>query len=116
MDMNMKPSVIISVFIFFFFMVQALGNMQRLSEDINKLNQNKEPIKDAQITTIYRSMIRIVSTFESLAQFKEEKQSKIAALASLPVSMKEVEEWKRELGSEDVLTLHLLHLPMFKYT
>ncbi|KAK3526454.1 hypothetical protein QTP70_027724 [Hemibagrus guttatus] len=93
----------------------ALGNMRRLADDINTLNQNKTPIKDAQITTINRSMIRIVSTFESLAQFKEEKQSKIADLASLPVSMKEVEEWKRELGSDAGPTLHLLHLPMYKH-
>ncbi|XP_026765727.2 uncharacterized protein LOC113523874 [Pangasianodon hypophthalmus] len=93
----------------------ALGNMQRLADDINQLNQSNRPIKDAQITTINRSMVRIVSTFESLAEFKEEKQSKIAALASLPVSVEEAEEWKRELGSDGGPTLHLLHHTMYKY-
>ncbi|XP_053497713.1 uncharacterized protein LOC128618223 [Ictalurus furcatus] len=93
----------------------ALGNMKRLADDINQLNQSKQPIKDAQIITINRSMIRIVSTFESLAQFKEENQSKIAALASLPVSVEEAEEWKRELGSDGGPTLQLLHLTMYKY-
>lgn len=96
-------------------MFQALGNMKRLANDINQLNQSKQPIKDAQIITINRSMIRIVSTFESLAQFKEEKQSKIAALASLPVSVEEAEEWKRELGSDGGPTLQLLHLTLYKY-
>lgn len=94
---------------------QALGNMQRLADDINQLNQNKRQIKDAQITTINRSLILIVSTFESLAKFKEEKQSKIAALASLPVSVEEMEEWKRELGSDGGPTLSLLHLPMYRH-
>lgn len=89
--------------------------MKRLADDINQLNQNNQPIKDAQITTINRSMIRIVSTFESLAQFKREKQSKIPVLASLPVSVEEAEEWKRELGSDSDPVLNLLQLNEFRY-
>lgn len=101
----------ISVFVLF----QAMGNMQRLADDINQLNQRNQPIKDAQITTINRSMIRILSTFESLAQFKENKQSKIPALASLPVSVEEAEAWKLELGSDTGPILGLLQHTMYGY-
>ncbi|TVK90173.1 hypothetical protein Baya_16688 [Bagarius yarrelli] len=97
----------------------ALGNMKRLADDIDKINQNKQPIKDAQITTINRSMIRMTSALEALARFKEKKQSKIPALASLPVSIEEVEFWKLELGaSPDTYSddaLNLLHLDIHKY-
>lgn len=89
--------------------------MQRLGNDINQLNQSKHCIKDAQITTIYRSMIRIVSTFESLAQYKEETQSKIAVLASLPISVEEAEKWKRELGSDGDAAHCLLESTMYRY-
>lgn len=89
--------------------------MQRLADDINQLNQRNQPIKDAQITTLNRSMIRILSTFESLAEFKENKQNKIPALASLPVSVEEAEAWKLELGSDTGSILGLLQHTMYGY-
>ena len=89
--------------------------MQRLAEDVNKLTQTREMIKDAQITTTNRSLVRIVATFESLAEYREEKQRKFPVLASLPLSVDEVTEWKNALGCGDGHALTVLDHPQYRY-
>lgn len=87
--------------------------MQRLSADVSDMNLKRQMMTDAQLTTLYRGLIRIVATFESIAKYKEEKGEKLPVLMSLPVNMNEVEEWKHDLGIEghDVLS----HLQCYPY-
>ena len=52
-----------------------------------------------------RGLLKVADTFESLASFTADKSITVPVLASFPITMETVDEWKKELGIDNTTNI-----------
>lgn len=73
--------------------------MKSISNDVENQNKQNKAMTDTQLDAMRRCLVKVNTTFESLATFMDKKKSIVKVLSSFPISMGEVKTWKSELGN-----------------